>query len=143
MIVWVDAHLSPRIARWLSSQFTVQAVPVRNLGMREATDQQIFEAALAFDQSRRLAKVIHETSTLRGKVSAGLYVGEREQVPHTTMGPEHLITDREALRERSSHILLTNYKMLDFLIIRLVDRRLWRHNQPRSRTCALPPRCTA
>ena len=49
MIVWVDAHLSPRIARWLSSQFVVQAVPVRDLGMREATDQQIFEAALAFD----------------------------------------------------------------------------------------------
>ena len=47
MIVWVDAHLSPRIARWLSSQFAIQAVPVRDLGLREATDQQIFEAARA------------------------------------------------------------------------------------------------
>ena len=47
MIVWVDAHLSPRIARLLSSQFAIQAVPVRDLGLREATDQQIFEAARA------------------------------------------------------------------------------------------------
>ena len=86
--------------------------------------------ALAFDQSRRLAKIIHETPALRGKVSAGLYVGEREQVPHTTMGPQHLVTDRETLRERPPHILLTNYKMLDFLMIRPADRRLWRHNQP-------------
>ena len=46
------------------------------------------------------------------------------------MGPEHLVTDRETLRERPPHILLTNYKMLDFLMIRPVDRRLWRHNQP-------------
>ena len=36
----------------------------------------------------------------------------------------------KALRERPPHILLTNYKMLDFLMIRPADRRLWRHNQP-------------
>ena len=86
--------------------------------------------ALAFDQARRIASVIHGNPALRGKVSAGLYVGERERVPHTTMGPEHLVTDRETLRERPPHILLTNYKMLDFLMIRPPDARLWRHNQP-------------
>ena len=86
--------------------------------------------ALAFDQARRIAKIIHDTPALRGKVSAGLYVGEREKAPHTTMGREHLATDREALRERPPHILLTNYKMLDFLMIRPADRRLWRRNQP-------------
>ena len=86
--------------------------------------------ALAFDQARRLAKIIHGTPALCGKVSAGLYVGEREKLPHTTMGPEHLVTDRETLRERPPHILLTNYKMLDFLLIRPPDARLWRHNEP-------------
>ena len=86
--------------------------------------------ALAFDQARRIAKVIHDTPALRGKVSAGLYVGEREKAPHTRMGREHLVTDRETLRERPPHILLTNQKMLDFLMIRPADRRLWRHNQP-------------
>ena len=55
--------------------------------------------ALAFDQSRRLAKVIHETPALSGKVSAGLYVGEREQALHTMMGPDTSF-DREAMRKR-------------------------------------------
>ena len=86
--------------------------------------------ALAFDQARRTAKIIHNIPALRGKVSAGLYVGERERALHTTMGPEHLVTDRETLRERPPHILLTNYKMLDFLMVRPPDARLWRHNQP-------------
>lgn len=45
MIVWVDAQLSPGIARWLSSRFALEAVPVRDLGLRESTDRQIFEAA--------------------------------------------------------------------------------------------------
>lgn len=38
MIVWVDAQLSPRMAQWLSSRFAVEAIPVRDLGLREATD---------------------------------------------------------------------------------------------------------
>ena len=46
------------------------------------------------------------------------------------MGPDHVITDRGALRERPPDILLTNYKMLDFLLIRPIDHRLWRHNAP-------------
>ena len=34
MIVWVDAQLSPRIAQWLSTRFAVEAIPVRDLGLR-------------------------------------------------------------------------------------------------------------
>lgn len=45
MIVWVDAQLSPRIARWLSTHFGVDAIPVRDLGLREASDRRIFDAA--------------------------------------------------------------------------------------------------
>lgn len=37
MIVWVDAQLSPRIAQWLSERFEVEAIPVRELGLREAS----------------------------------------------------------------------------------------------------------
>ena len=48
--------------------------------------------ALAFDRVWRLAEVIHDAPGLRGKVSAGLYVGEREKTPHTTMGREHPVT---------------------------------------------------
>jgi len=45
MIVWIDAQLSPRIARWLSTRFGVDAIPVRDLGLREASDRRIFDAA--------------------------------------------------------------------------------------------------
>jgi predicted nuclease of predicted toxin-antitoxin system len=45
MRVWLDAHLSPGIARWLSETFEVAASPVRELGLRGAEDDQIFFAA--------------------------------------------------------------------------------------------------
>ena len=45
MTVWVDAQLSPGIARWLSSRFALEAIPVRDLGLLESTDRRIFEAA--------------------------------------------------------------------------------------------------
>ena len=38
MIVWVDTQLSPRIAQWLSERFAVEAIPVRDLGLREVSD---------------------------------------------------------------------------------------------------------
>ena len=42
--------------------------------------------ALAMDQARRIAQTIHRTPSLRGRVSAGLYVGESERTPHTPWG---------------------------------------------------------
>ena len=45
MTVWVDAHLSPGIARWLAGAFGVEARPMRELGLREAEDETIFMAA--------------------------------------------------------------------------------------------------
>ena len=43
--IWLDAHLSPRLARWLSATFSVQAAAVRDLGLRQAEDHDIFFAA--------------------------------------------------------------------------------------------------
>ncbi len=45
MTVWLDAHLSPALAAWLSSTFGVNAIAVRDFGLREATDERIFAAA--------------------------------------------------------------------------------------------------
>lgn len=46
MILWIDAQLSPRIARWIATNFPeVQALPLRDLGLRDAEDEHIFEAA--------------------------------------------------------------------------------------------------
>jgi len=47
MTIWVDAHLSPRIARWISANFPVTAVPLREIGLRESEDDGIFSAARA------------------------------------------------------------------------------------------------
>ncbi len=45
MIIWLDAQLSPVMASWISSEFSVQAIAVRDLGLRDAKDQEIFFAA--------------------------------------------------------------------------------------------------
>ena len=86
--------------------------------------------ALASDQARRIAEAIDRTPSLKGRVRAGLYVGEHGASPRTRMTREHLIENRDALRQRPPDILLTNYKMLDLLLTRPIDAPLWRHNQP-------------
>ena len=45
MILWIDAQLSPALARWISETFGVAAHAVRDLGLREAKDLVIFHAA--------------------------------------------------------------------------------------------------
>jgi predicted nuclease of predicted toxin-antitoxin system len=46
-VIWIDAHLSPAIATWITSTFRVTAVALRDLGLRNAEDPEIFEAAKA------------------------------------------------------------------------------------------------
>jgi predicted nuclease of predicted toxin-antitoxin system len=45
MIIWIDAQFSPVIAVWLSSTFSVEAIAVRDLQLRDAKDAEIFNAA--------------------------------------------------------------------------------------------------
>jgi len=46
MILWIDAQLSPSLATWVSNRFPhVQTLSARFLGLRDATDRQIFQAA--------------------------------------------------------------------------------------------------
>jgi predicted nuclease of predicted toxin-antitoxin system len=47
VIVWLDAQLSPAIAPWLSSTFSIEAHAVRDLGLRDSDDPAIFDAAKA------------------------------------------------------------------------------------------------
>ncbi|HTO00331.1 MAG TPA: DEAD/DEAH box helicase, partial [Microthrixaceae bacterium] len=81
--------------------------------------------ALASDQAGRIAAMIREQSHLAG-VTAGIYIGENGS--HSSMGDDHLIDDRYALRADPPDILLTNYKMLDFLLLRRADHDLWATN---------------
>ncbi|MEO0804511.1 MAG: DUF5615 family PIN-like protein [Cyanobacteria bacterium J06642_2] len=43
--IWIDAHISPAISTWITSRFDVVAVALRDLGLRDAEDSDIFEAA--------------------------------------------------------------------------------------------------
>ncbi len=45
MKLWIDAQLSPALATWLSDRFGVEALAVRDVGLRNARDQEIFFAA--------------------------------------------------------------------------------------------------
>lgn len=45
--IWIDAHLSPAIATWITNTFGVTAIALRDLGLRDAEDTEIFEAAKA------------------------------------------------------------------------------------------------
>jgi DEAD/DEAH box helicase domain-containing protein len=85
--------------------------------------------ALAGDQAKRFASVIHDTPELHGKVRVGLFIGGAEVTDQNTMGAEQVITCKKTMRSHPPDILLTNYKMLDYLLMRPKDQRLWEHNQ--------------
>jgi predicted nuclease of predicted toxin-antitoxin system len=41
MTIWLNAHLSPAIAVWISASFGITAIAVRDLGLRESEDTDI------------------------------------------------------------------------------------------------------
>jgi len=87
--------------------------------------------ALAMDQAKRMARLIHYNPNLKNQIKAGLYVGGQQgDNALQVMGRDHLITDRNTLRLKPPDILLTNYKMLDYLLIRPKDFPLWKENGP-------------
>ena len=92
--------------------------------------------ALAADQERRFAAAIHEMPALRDAgITLGIYIGrgsETSKRGRRDMTAARGINDREALRAAPPDILLTNYRMLDFLLMRPEDGGLWKENQPGS-----------
>lgn len=79
MTIWVDAQLSPRTARWIVDNFSVTAEPLRDLGLRDAEDGDIFAAA-------RLAGVIVLT-----KDSDFVYLLEQQAVHQKSSGSRAVI----------------------------------------------------
>ena len=45
MTIWIDAQISPAVARWLADRFGVEACHVSGLNLVEASDPTIFDAA--------------------------------------------------------------------------------------------------
>jgi predicted nuclease of predicted toxin-antitoxin system len=44
-MIWVDAQLSPALAKWIAAELGHPAQAIRDLGLRDAKDRQIFDAA--------------------------------------------------------------------------------------------------
>lgn len=87
--------------------------------------------ALATDQARRFASLVANNPAFAG-LRVGLYVGGHagEAGQGMVMTAQNVITDRDTLRKNPPDILLTNYKMLDYLLLRPKDRKLWERNTP-------------
>ena len=85
--------------------------------------------ALATDQAGRIARLIHQHKCLK-KVRAGLYIGSAERVTHKKMTANSVITHRYTMQRHPPDILLTNYKMLDYLMVRPQDSGIWSDNGP-------------
>lgn len=45
MTVWLDAQLSPSLANWIANTFGIQALAVKDIGLRDAKDPEIFARA--------------------------------------------------------------------------------------------------
>lgn len=89
--------------------------------------------ALAFDQSRRIAEIIFGQPELKD-VTAGIFVGEDwsdsdKRITNKVMtSPDRIIDDRKSILDNPPDILLTNYKMLDLLLMKHENQRLWADN---------------
>ncbi|ASR03333.1 DEAD/DEAH box helicase [Gordonia rubripertincta] len=80
--------------------------------------------ALVTDQARRLAEYIHDDPRLEN-VTAGVYIGGEGKRRRSS---RYALTDhRDTLRQAPPDILLTNYRMLDLLLLRSADNPLWAH----------------
>ncbi|RKQ90891.1 ATP-dependent helicase YprA (DUF1998 family) [Solirubrobacter pauli] len=81
--------------------------------------------ALANDQAQRLAALISGSESLSG-VTAAIYTGEQSKPARSKVSADGLINRRDVIRTTPPDILLTNYKMLDQMLLREPDARIWR-----------------
>lgn len=94
--------------------------------------------ALATDQAGRIAKAIYASPKLReAGITAGMYIGGGRGKGSTMMSEPNkeenvlgVITDHGTMINQAPDILLTNYKMLDYLLVRPKDAGLWHDNNP-------------
>ena len=82
--------------------------------------------ALANDQAKRLADLLTTRDELAG-ITAALYTGQGGP-QRTKVSADGLITDRAIIRDAAPDILLTNYKMLDQLLLRYEDKAIWQQS---------------
>ncbi|MBQ3351387.1 MAG: DEAD/DEAH box helicase [Thermoguttaceae bacterium] len=86
--------------------------------------------ALATDQMKRFAKEIYNNPQYHGNISVGMYIGglENDSDGSAVMTEDTVITRHETMQQNPPDILLTNYKMLDLLLLRAKDVKIWKQN---------------
>ena len=69
MTCWIDAQLDPELAAWLGSRFDVIAKSLREIGLRDAEDVELLEAARRFGEIVIVSKDsdFADSVTRRGK----------------------------------------------------------------------------
>lgn len=83
--------------------------------------------ALATDQAHRINDRLADPGDPRLReagVQAALYIGDKPSQEFKQANPR-IAVDREEIRRTRPDILITNYKMLDLLLQRPEDQRLW------------------
>lgn len=80
--------------------------------------------ALANDQLQRLRALVGQSGV---PVTFALYTGQSEEIARTLGAPldGHELVRREDIRQAPPDIILTNYKQLEFLLIRKADRAIF------------------
>ncbi|MHC3450951.1 DEAD/DEAH box helicase [Streptomyces prasinus] len=83
--------------------------------------------ALATDQAQRIGRRLDDAKDTRLRdagVRAALYIGDTPSQEFKRANPA-IAVDRDEIRRTRPDILITNYKMLDLLLQRPEDQRLW------------------
>lgn len=89
--------------------------------------------ALATDQAARFARAVHGDPKLReANTTVGLLIGagkmDGDKERSSSMGRDHVIENRDAILKSPPDILLTNFKMLDYALMRARYQQLWSLN---------------
>ena len=100
MIIWVDAQLPPQICAWLEHTFDIRALPVRDVGLRDARDREIY--------SRASAEGVIVMSKDRDFVDLSIELGAPPQIIWLTFGN----TSNARLREILSTTLEDALRMI-------------------------------
>jgi predicted nuclease of predicted toxin-antitoxin system len=66
MTLWLDAQLPPTLAQWIEANFEIACQPVRDIGLRDASDEVIFLAARN-KQAIVISKVVDLVNLVRSK----------------------------------------------------------------------------
>jgi DEAD/DEAH box helicase domain-containing protein len=85
--------------------------------------------ALIEDQGERLSEIANRLNSQLSpeqQIRVGRYTGASGQtLSHSPMHPKQIIDDRDTLCADPPDILLTNYKMLDFMLFRPEEQKFW------------------